>query len=86
MLVDPEILNALIMSAEWHLLACQVGDVFNQLRLARQRFVNGHSSVQSFDDEASVNETLAQLLMVMEHLDDRIGPMLERDGAAFNKR
>ncbi|MEW5300941.1 MAG: hypothetical protein WDW36_003832 [Sanguina aurantia] len=63
-----------------------VGDTFNQLRLARQRFVNGHSNDASFDDEESLNETLAQLLMVMEHLDDRIGPMLEQDGAHFNRR
>ena len=26
----------------------------------------------------AINETLAQLLMVMEKLDDRIGPMLEQ--------
>ncbi|GFH06129.1 uncharacterized protein HaLaN_00708, partial [Haematococcus lacustris] len=37
-----------------------VGDVFNQLRLARQRFVAGHNNLQSFDDEDGVNETLAQ--------------------------
>ena len=30
--------------------------------------------------------TSPQLLMVMEHLDDRIGPALERDGEHFNKR
>ena len=51
----------------------QVGDVFNQLRLARQRFVAGHAPNASFDDEEGINETLAQLLMFMEHLDDRIG-------------
>ena len=42
----------------------QIGDVFNQLRLARQRFVNGHQVLQSFDDEEGINETLAQLIMV----------------------
>ena len=40
----------------------------------------------SFEDEEAVNETLAQLLMVMEKLDDRIGPMLEQDGKHFNMR
>jgi hypothetical protein len=40
----------------------------------------------SFEDEEAVNETLAQLLMVMEKLDDRIGPMLEQDGKHFNLR
>ncbi|KAL6763622.1 putative cytosolic purine 5-nucleotidase [Haematococcus lacustris] len=63
-----------------------VGDVFNQLRLARQRFVAGHNNLQSFDDEDGVNETLAQLLMVMEALDESIGPMLEQDGQHFNSR
>ncbi|GLC35595.1 hypothetical protein PLESTM_000341200 [Pleodorina starrii] len=63
-----------------------IGDVFNQLRLSRQRWVHGHTAAASFDDEEGINETLAQLLMVMEHLDDRIGPMLERDGEHFNKR
>lgn len=64
-----------------------MGDLFNQLRLARQRHVNGHlGSDKSFDDEDAVNDTLAQLLMVMEHLDEKIRPMLEQDGALFNKR
>lgn len=40
----------------------------------------------SFEDEEALNETLAQLLMVMEKLDDRIGPMLEQDGRHFNAR
>jgi hypothetical protein len=43
-------------------------------------------SEDSFEDEEAVNETLAQLLMVMEKLDDRIGPMLEQDGRHFNLR
>lgn len=40
----------------------------------------------SFQDEEAVNETLAQLLFVMERLDDKIGPMLEQDGHHFSKR
>jgi len=63
-----------------------VGDVFNQLRLARQRFVNGHNTLASFDDEEGINETLGQLIMVMEALDEKIGPMLELDGQHFNRR
>ncbi len=51
-----------------------------------QRWVHGHTALASFEDEEGINETLAQLLMVMEHLDDRIGPMLERDGEHFNRR
>jgi hypothetical protein len=46
----------------------------------------GSSQLDSFDDEEAVNETLAQLLMVMEALDARIGPMLEEDGDNFNQR
>lgn len=63
-----------------------IGDVFNQLRLARQRFLAGRNDDSTFDDEEGINETLAQLLMVMEKLDERIGPMLEADGQHFNKR
>ncbi|GAX76350.1 hypothetical protein CEUSTIGMA_g3796.t1 [Chlamydomonas eustigma] len=63
-----------------------VSDVFNQLRITRQRFVQGRTSVESFDDEDGVNETLAQLLLVMEALDESIGPMLEQDGTYFNPR
>lgn len=48
--------------------------------------MHGHTALASFEDEEGINETLAQLLMVMEHLDDRIGPMLERDGEHFNRR
>lgn len=63
-----------------------LGDVFNQMRLSRQRFVHGHHNLASFEDEEGINETLAQLLMVMEALDAQIGPMLEQDGQHFNKR
>lgn len=45
-----------------------------------------HLADDSFDDEEAVNETLAQLLLVMEKLDDRIAPMLEQDGRFFNRR
>lgn len=39
-----------------------------------------------FEDEAAVNESLAQLLCVMDALDERIGPMLGQDGRHFNER
>jgi hypothetical protein len=65
----------------------RVGDMFNHLRLARQRLISGHRSAdKSFEDEEGVEETLAQLLMIMEALDDRIGPGLEKDGEHFNRR
>eukprot|EP00775_Hariotina_reticulata_P009908 gene9907-10064_t len=38
------------------------------------------------EDEEALNETLAQLLLVLENLDERIGPMLEQDGRHFNRR
>jgi hypothetical protein len=38
------------------------------------------------EDEEALNETLGELLVVLEQLDERIGPMLEQDGAHFNKR
>ncbi|KAL4430736.1 hypothetical protein ABPG75_005992 [Micractinium tetrahymenae] len=76
-----------------------VGDVFNQLRLARQRalsmdvgMVRGAAGaaalgpLASMDDEQEVNDTLGQLLMVMQILDDEIGPMIAADGMHFNRR
>ncbi|KAI3433722.1 hypothetical protein D9Q98_003530 [Chlorella vulgaris] len=75
-----------------------VGDVFNQLRLARQRTVienavvrvgpGGHKlgPLASLDDEQDMNDTLGQLLMVLQILDEEIGPMIEADGMHFNKR
>lgn len=38
------------------------------------------------EDEEALNETLGELLLVLEQLDERIGPMLEQDGSHFNKR
>ncbi|EFN59339.1 hypothetical protein CHLNCDRAFT_56697 [Chlorella variabilis] len=77
-----------------------VGDCFNQLRLARQRTLNenavvkpgrggrplGPTACASMDDEQDMNDTLGQLLMVMQLLDEEIGPMIEADGMHFNKR
>lgn len=52
-----------------------VGDLFNNLRLARQRMLNSRDRSAAGDADAheSINATLAQLLMVMERLDARIG-------------
>ncbi len=54
----------------------QIGDVFNQLRLARQRVcyqpLDQGISCQLEEGEA-LSETLAQLLAVLEALDARIG-------------
>ena len=45
-----------------------VGDLFNNLRLARQR-----APLAALDEDERLNSQLAQLLMVMESLDTRIG-------------
>lgn len=54
----------------------QIGDVFNQLRLARQRVcyqpLDKGISCQ-LDEGETLSETLAQLLAVLEALDARIG-------------
>ncbi|KAL4432385.1 hypothetical protein ABPG77_001684 [Micractinium sp. CCAP 211/92] len=76
-----------------------VGDVFNQLRLARQRSLSADVGVvhgaaaaallgplASTEDEQEVNDALGQLLMVMQILDDEIGPMIAADGMHFNRR
>ena len=67
-----------------------VGDVFNQLRLTRQRFLASHpapsaAQVPAGQALSSINDTLAQLLIVMEKLDAIIGPLLQKDGEQFNK-
>jgi len=71
-----------------------VGDAFNNLRLGRQRAFMGPQARSSdadgpvipVEDEKRVNEALAQLIAVMERLDDVIGPAIEKDGADFNLR
>jgi HAD superfamily 5'-nucleotidase-like hydrolase len=71
-----------------------VGDAFNNLRLARQRALMGPDArtahadgpVIPAEDESLVNEALAQLIAVMERLDDQIAPAIEQDGADFNAR
>jgi HAD superfamily 5'-nucleotidase-like hydrolase len=71
-----------------------VGDAFNNLRLGRQRAFMGANARSSHadgpaipaEDEQRVNEALAQLIAVMERLDDVIGPAIEQDGSDFNQR
>jgi hypothetical protein len=48
----------------------------------------GSMDTSSFgpEDEEALNETLGELLLVLEQLDGRIGPMLEQDGSHFNRR
>jgi len=37
-------------------------------------------------DEQELTESMQKLLIVMQRLDEKIGPMLEADGELFNKR
>ena len=50
-----------------------IGDLFNQLRLSRQRWLNSRQPLATMDDEEAVNNTVAQLIMIMEQLDELIG-------------
>lgn len=49
-----------------------VGDLFNQLRLRRQRFMTRNPD-QMPKEAAELEETLGQMLMVLDHLDSLIG-------------
>ena len=53
-----------------------IGDLFNQLRLSRQRWLNSRQLLATMDDEEAVNNTVAQLIMIMEQLDELIGEWL----------
>lgn len=66
-----------------------VGDLFNQLRLAHQRRIKGRpaqtlAATKMNDDE--LTDCMQKLLIVMQRLDQKIAPMLERDGELFNTR
>ncbi|KAF9592900.1 hypothetical protein IFM89_018616 [Coptis chinensis] len=66
-----------------------VGDLFNQLRLALQRRTKGRpaqSLAATNMDDQELTESMQKLLIVMQRLDQKIGPMLEADGEDFNKR
>ncbi|EYU31647.1 hypothetical protein ABFS82_07G114900 [Erythranthe guttata] len=66
-----------------------VGDLFNQLRLALQRRSKGRPAqtvAATHMDDKELNESIQKLLIVMQRLDNKIGPMMESDGELFNKR
>ncbi|TVU22389.1 hypothetical protein EJB05_32081 [Eragrostis curvula] len=66
-----------------------VGDLFNQLRLALQRRTNSRPAqtlAATCMDDQELAESMQKLLIVMQRLDEKIGPMLESDGELFNKR
>lgn len=56
-----------------------LGDIFNQVRLYSQR-------TPSAAEDPRVNNTLAQLLLLMESFDAMIAPMLMADGENFNRK
>ncbi|KAF5738804.1 putative cytosolic purine 5-nucleotidase [Tripterygium wilfordii] len=66
-----------------------VGDLFNQLRLALQRRSKGRPAqtiaATNMNDQ-ELMDSMQKLLIVMQRLDQKIGPMLEADGELFNKR
>ncbi|KAH7513546.1 hypothetical protein FEM48_Zijuj12G0211700 [Ziziphus jujuba var. spinosa] len=66
-----------------------VGDLFNQLRLALQRRTKGRPAqtraATNMNDQ-DLTESMQKLLIVMQRLDEKIAPMLEADGELFNKR
>ncbi|KAM7278149.1 hypothetical protein ACFE04_005283 [Oxalis oulophora] len=66
-----------------------VGDLFNQLRLALQRRTENRPAqtlaATNMDDQ-ELTESMQKLLIVMQRLDNEIGPMSEADGEFFNKR
>ncbi|KZV38263.1 HAD-superfamily hydrolase isoform 3 [Dorcoceras hygrometricum] len=88
--------NALINSRGHHAMLIDlinqkeiVGDLFNQLRLALQRRSKGRPAqtlAATHMDDKDLTDSIQKLLIVMQRLDDKIGPMLEADGELFNKR
>lgn len=76
----------------------RVGDAFNMLRLARQKGLvarrtagaaggtaAGGVRLLTLEEENRIEEALAEMISVMECLDDVIAPAIEADGASFNK-
>ncbi|MQM06308.1 hypothetical protein Taro_039128 [Colocasia esculenta] len=66
-----------------------VGDLFNQLRLALQRRTKerpAQTLAATNMDDQELTETMQKLLIVMQRLDEKIGPMLDEDGKHFNTR
>ncbi|TMW91220.1 hypothetical protein EJD97_014608 [Solanum chilense] len=66
-----------------------LGDLFNQLRLALQRRTEGRPAqtlAATHMEDNELTESMQKLLVVMQRLDQKIGPMLDEDGELFNKR
>lgn len=66
-----------------------LGDLFNQLRLALQRRTEGRPAqtlAATHMEDNELTESMQKLLLVMQRLDQKIGPMLDEDGELFNKR
>ncbi|XP_059286045.1 uncharacterized protein LOC132039576 [Lycium ferocissimum] len=66
-----------------------LGDLFNQLRLALQRRTMGRPAqtlAATHMDDNELTESMQKLLLVMQRLDQEIGPMLDEDGELFNNR
>ena len=64
-----------------------VGDLFNQLRLQHTRQAFGRAAAAPhFESAEAVRADLAQLLTVMDRLDQAITPLVLQDGAHFSER
>ncbi|KAL1807496.1 hypothetical protein ACET3Z_024486 [Daucus carota] len=66
-----------------------VEELFNQVRLALQRRSTGcpaQSPAAAHMEDHKLNESIQRLLVVMQRLDAKIAPLLERDGEHFNRR
>jgi hypothetical protein len=69
----------------------RVGDALNCLRITRQRAVAARAAGAAAHalapaEEAELENTLAELLTVLEALDDEIAPLVEADGEGFSRR
>lgn len=64
-----------------------VGDLLNQLRLQHTRHAFGREpAAVHFASADAVRTDLAQLLTVMDRLDQAISPLVRQDGARFSER
>ena len=64
-----------------------IGELCDQLRAGRSRALNGRGSPAApFLDDGALAAQLSELLLVMERLDEEIGPLVEQDGEHFSPR
>jgi hypothetical protein len=64
-----------------------IGDLVNLLRLGYARHIRGRKSgYEHIYSDEQLKDDLAQLLMVMDKLDDAITPLVLQDGSAFSER